>query len=307
MGLFKKLKDVLFDEEEYTEQIKITPEMRNEAAPIKEKKHKVVEEVKEAEEPIRVLKEDVPPVREKEEEPKKEPTSDRDVFKTTANFPFFDFDEEEFAKQNTPVRPREERRPEMPSRSNNAFEYERKKMHEKRTDYGHYEKIERTEVIERKKFKPSPIISPVYGILDRDYDPSDIVHRNENTKPDLQTVRNKAFGDTKEIPKVKEEEPKKVYYEEEDTVTITRPDEKEKKVKTIDELLEETSNDIVDIDRDLVIPEVMEDLPRREKIKAQVEEKKPEKKQEADVEDTLENDLFDLIDSMYDRKEGGEE
>lgn len=30
-------------------------------------------------------------------------------------------------------------------------------------------KIETTETIERKKFKPSPIISPVYGVLDRDY------------------------------------------------------------------------------------------------------------------------------------------
>lgn len=28
MGLFKKVKDILFDEEEYTEQIKITPEMQ---------------------------------------------------------------------------------------------------------------------------------------------------------------------------------------------------------------------------------------------------------------------------------------
>ena len=36
MGLFKKVKDILFDEEEYTEQIKITPEMRNE--PVKEEK-----------------------------------------------------------------------------------------------------------------------------------------------------------------------------------------------------------------------------------------------------------------------------
>ena len=33
MGLFKKLKDILYDEEEYTEQIKITPEMRNEEIP----------------------------------------------------------------------------------------------------------------------------------------------------------------------------------------------------------------------------------------------------------------------------------
>ena len=39
MGLFKKVKDILFDEEEYTEQIKITPEMRNE--PVKEEKKEV--------------------------------------------------------------------------------------------------------------------------------------------------------------------------------------------------------------------------------------------------------------------------
>lgn len=44
MGLFKKVKDILFDEEEYTEQIKITPEMRNE--PVKEEKKEVKVEAK---------------------------------------------------------------------------------------------------------------------------------------------------------------------------------------------------------------------------------------------------------------------
>ena len=44
MGLFKKVKDILLDEEEYTEQIKITPEMRNE--PVKEEKKEVKVEAK---------------------------------------------------------------------------------------------------------------------------------------------------------------------------------------------------------------------------------------------------------------------
>lgn len=60
MGLFKKLKDILYDEEEYTEQIKITPEMRNEETPAKvvPKSEKTVQ--KEIKEPVKpVEKEEV--------------------------------------------------------------------------------------------------------------------------------------------------------------------------------------------------------------------------------------------------------
>ena len=71
MGLFKKVKDILFDEEEYTEQIKITPEMRNE--PVKEEKKEVKVEAK-------------PQI------PKEEPKvqSEKEVFKNNS-FPFLDF------------------------------------------------------------------------------------------------------------------------------------------------------------------------------------------------------------------------
>ena len=298
MGLFKKVKEILFDEEEYTEQIKITPEMRNEETPIKEKKHKVVEE--ERPEPV-IRREEIREERPKAREEAPTPTSERELFKTSANFPFFDFDEEEFSSHNPSPKPVEEEKPVLPTRSQNAYEFERKRKMEKRSEFGRYEKAEKVETIERKKFRPSPIISPVYGILDRDYDPSDIVHRRESEKVDIQTVRNKAFGDTKEIPKIKEE-PKKTYYEEEETVTITRPDEKEKKVKTIDELLEDTSDVVVDIDRDLELPKHAEpehiyEAPTRESRK----EAEP-----VDNDKTLENDLFDLIDSMYDSKEDGD-
>ena len=53
MGLFKKVKDILFDEEEYTEQIKITPEMRNEQVAPKE-----VDKTEEKVVPTSSLKED---------------------------------------------------------------------------------------------------------------------------------------------------------------------------------------------------------------------------------------------------------
>lgn len=296
MGLFKKMKDILFDEEEYTEQIKITPEMRNEAIPekkdipeIQEVKPEIKEEIKE------VVKEEKPKIEIPQVEEKFEPTSERELFRSTANYPFFDFDEEEFVAQQ-PVREIEQIT-EVPSRTSNVIEYERTKRVEKKTEYG----TEITETIERRKFKPSPIISPVYGILDRDYNPDDIVHREE--KVDFKEVRERAFGDTKEMPKIKEEvieekieEPveevqeEKVQptYEQEDTVTITKPVEKEKKVKTIDELLEDTSDVVVDIEK--------EELPEIEEV-PEIQEHTPS------VDDTLENDLFDLIDSMYDNKE----
>ena len=56
------------------------------------------------------------------------------------------------------------------------------------------------EPVEKKIFKPTPIISPVYGILDKNYHKEDIVSRTD-TKPlkdsnesPIDTIRNKAYG-----------------------------------------------------------------------------------------------------------------
>lgn len=53
---------------------------------------------------------------------------------------------------------------------------------------------------EKKIFKPTPIISPVYGILDKNYHKEDIVSRvepkkeKESVEPTVDTIRNKAYG-----------------------------------------------------------------------------------------------------------------
>lgn len=53
---------------------------------------------------------------------------------------------------------------------------------------------------EKKNFKPTPIISPVYGILDKNYHKEDIVSRNEakslndHFESPIDTIRNKAYG-----------------------------------------------------------------------------------------------------------------
>ena len=53
-----------------------------------------------------------------------------------------------------------------------------------------------------KKFKPTPVISPVYGVLDKNYTKDEVKVQDEKSyeiqrtprKVDFETIRNKAFG-----------------------------------------------------------------------------------------------------------------
>ena len=55
---------------------------------------------------------------------------------------------------------------------------------------------------EKKVFKPTPIISPVYGVLDKNYHKEDIVSRSDSrpspvvsdVEPSIDSIRNKAYG-----------------------------------------------------------------------------------------------------------------
>jgi len=57
-------------------------------------------------------------------------------------------------------------------------------------------------VVEKPKFKPTPVISPVYGVLDKNYRKEEVVEKSEENvemkrpskKVDFETVRKKAFG-----------------------------------------------------------------------------------------------------------------
>ena len=67
-------------------------------------------------------------------------------------------------------------------------------------EYGTYEKKE-----EKTYFKPSPIISPIYGILDKNYRKEDVVQKKEirlttnytRSNVSVDDIRDKAYGDTK--------------------------------------------------------------------------------------------------------------
>lgn len=306
MSLVKKLKDILFEEEEdYTEPIKITSERKNdEAKAIK------IEPTKDEGEPIQIvakpydrLQDNISPRTESLKETSSV-QSERELFKTDNTFQFPDFDEEEFDsslvknKQNT-----------------NVLEYERKKSSEKRNDYNRYEREIRDvrdskDYTEKKKFKPSPIISPVYGVLNRDYKAEDIVNREDAASIiDIEEVRKKAFEMPVEEEKIevskKEEiaeiidEPVVTFFEEKDKEVAS--EDKKDDYKTIDDLLESASEEIP-LEDTLELPKTNNlDAIEEELEKIEIEDKENKK----DLDDTLDSDLFELIDSMYEEREEG--
>lgn len=296
MGLLNKIKGILFEEVEEDEVVS-TPKSE-EKKPIAEK----IEPQRKVEEPVeKSVQKVTAPVK----EAKTENLNERDLFKSDNISPFFDFDEEEFSNMSRVQKPK----------TTNVMEYERKKRVEKRYDMGNFSKIERTEVVEKKKFKPSPIISPVYGILNEDYKPEDIKSKTDNvvnTGLDFNSVRKKAFGEETLG------EPEATYYEESVTVKVKEnEEEKQQKVKTIDELLEDTSDVTIDVDEknsvedknDIKATDEVADYERIDKdleeVTAKCDVNKTEMRKVED-DDTLENDLFDLIDSMYDNREEGD-
>lgn len=266
MGLFNKLKNVLFEEEEIE-------------VPVEEpKKEEVVKEEPKIE-PVKkkiTVTEDIPSLNVEDYKPEK-------------SFDFPVFDEEEFAEVKKEQKVVKEVSPNR-SMGINLFDYERPKI-KKETDV----KIKAPEIkgrayesknttLSKHKFQPSPVISPVYGVLDKNYKKEDIVLAKEEKKTvNVDDVRKRAFGTLEEDIEKKINPPKRSTMDRE---------------KTIDALLEESSFDAIDLEDDekLDVPMNLEQLDKKEM-------KKEEPKEEIKENDSFENDLFDLIDSMYENKE----
>jgi len=292
MGFMSKIKNILFEEEEIEEVVK--------------------EEV--VEKPVvkkEIVKENIEsfsytPEKNVETASSVEDLSERELFKSESTFKFPAFDEEEFEKT-------------MPkTRNTNVLAYEKKKEKPKSPVYGRYERIETS--VEKKKFKPSPIISPVYGILDKDYKPEDIMPKKKEEKEhkrnvlDVDSVRRKAFGTLEDDIEKTLTEPTVSFYEEPVEIQKEKKEaelkkELEEKVKTIDELLEDSVTDEISVNIEetakLNIDDLEEELDKLEDeslaILDGIDDVEPNLE-----EDTLESDLFDLIDSMYENREGEE-
>ena len=323
MGLVNKLKNILFEEEEVE-------------VPVIEKKEMVMSEPVVKQMPRQEERVSVPdysnfyneeasikPLPQKEvmvEAPKEkeivtnvDQVSEREIFKSEKTFNFQAFDEEEFESA-------------LPIRTTNVMEHERKKFRDKSARK--VEAPKKEEVKEDKtKFRPSPIISPVYGILDKNYTPEDITTRESVPKTlDVDSVRKKAFGALSDDVI---DTPTPVFTERSNDKDFL--EEKLEKARTIDELLKDSSDEIIDVEEsfsdkayindfsDMNLEDTLTNLNiamENEKIDdtldatiESLEEEVPTTKQQdipVEEEDSLESDLFDLIDSMYENREDGE-
>ena len=173
---------------------------------------------------------------------------------------------------------------------------------------------------ETKKFKPSPIISPIYGLLDKDGNKVKTGGNNkENDNYDkevsLDVVRRKAYGNLdeelentmKRLSKKTIEEAEKDKEQEEKEITI-KEEQKAKKVLEEKPIVVKEDQD----DDDMILPnvnfkEIDVDKERTKKLYEKVtNDEDKQNGSEDDDDDTKEQDLFNLIDSMY-QKEGQED
>lgn len=191
---------------------------------------------------------------------------------------------------------------------------------------------------EKKTFKPTPIISPVYGVLDKNYRKDDIAPKKRvmpNKGPKELTVddiRNKAFGTLEDeletalfekMPPIIED-----FNTKEDDMGLDLFDELEVKddekpletlvpsraernkelelIEEVDDLEQMVINERPDVEQAVVKEPFIEDK-NQNMIEDEMDKICSEPNEELENDTNLtESDLFNLIDSMYEKKEGEE-
>ena len=298
MGVFAKLKNIFYDEMPLEDDITNDDELDKVNRIVEKKpKERVIEEKPKVEE-IKYKTVSIPedddelPV--EEEAPKTESTfSERDLFRSERTFDFVDFTDDEV---------------EEPVLSRRNVLSEEAKIPRAETPI-------RTEVKEPKVFKPTPPISPIWGVLGKDYEKEDIKDKSVSTEKQLNpgittydTVRRKAYGTLEdELEDTLNSLDNKVT-----TETINKEINKvdrdmeilEQKTSKIEDLISKIEDATNEVSDEMTVGD-LEDSVELENFEDEKEEVKEEKKvsDETLTDSSLEHDLFNLIDSMYDDKE----
>lgn len=342
MSLLDKFKNLFTDEEEYEVEEEI---------PIKEKKKKEhnlptfmrekIEEEKEEKKELEDTGDLVKQIPQKEKVDLINTDIDNDV-KEDNNFKFpIAFEEKDFvettrqSKQNIIYQETEKKKTEEENKKKSASEIYGSKKEKKETS----------------KFKASPIISPIYGVLDKNYTKEEVKVNNGEVlkdyeaktikgevKVDFESVRKKAFGsltdDIRDNLNCENcelyQEAKKKYSESETEKFFGKPEnddisigeaaenyydfgvsyEPVHKYEETDEVKIVNHEDNVGESEQIEIKEpvqtednVLSTLKKSTGDEVEVKEEIPtrEKKSIEDLE--LTDDLFNLIDSMYDERE----
>ena len=298
MGVFEKLKNVFF-EEEYVE-VEEPVKKKTVKEPTVAKKIELPEIKRKKEEPI-VEKQ----IEEKSINNESKDVLDKDIIKQNNNFKFpMNFEEDDFKNDEVYVREKRVKKEVIPE--------EKPKEEEKKYNTslsGLY--AGNLDTKKKKEFKPTPIISPIYGILDKNYTKDEIVTKKEiriSSSPknvDLDTVREKAYGDLAsditasmyedEDETNEEGDDKNLLYDlnSEDSPAVT-------KVTMGD--AEEYYNDL-GLEYNIDYKDNAKEKATGRRVKEEPTEEDKEETESQKEETAIEDNLFDLIDSMYEDKE----
>lgn len=288
MGFIDKVKGFFYDEEEIEEEVEV---------PVK-----------------RELPKKKPIILDKEEEKKE--ISERELFRAerTFNFPM-DMDEED-EPDFMPIKKsiKEEKN------SSNVVENKKVSYSSNTSTVSSYKSYSpvKTKEKQEKKFKPTPIISPIYGIIEGQYENSNkkdtlLSETKEfsiTKKIDFDTVREKAYGKVKNDyteDSETNEENKGIFFNLVDDETDDKNEVvTENKIEADEEDdIKITYNDVdydEETDDDIEVPKIT----RIKKNKNIMTETK-EQDEDAILSETKEQDLFNLIDNMYNSEEEDEE
>ena len=198
-----------------------------------------------------------------------------------------------------------------------------------------YTKKEEPKKDKKASFKPSPIISPVYGILDKNYKKDDISSKvtpnpYKSDEVTVDDVRNKAFGtleDDLENTLIREALVKKEEVVEDSGINIFEEletnkeitDSLEKQKQQIEEKNEIIKSNVKPEDKKVTSRKIDNILEELDEIEELIPAKNKKKKiEDTNIEDDFintteevqeskdeleEGDLFNLIDSMYEKRD----
>ena len=357
MGLFDKLKNVLFEEEEVEipviTKVETRPRVEPKVQPVTRRVERTIPDYEEEEvysEPKQEtrpqVKEDIGSFRNLKRDIDLDYTFDdeenefiedleslkQDQVKEEPKSPFLSFDEDEFERLNS--RLKDDELPKVSRRDENK----------------EVRKVVKKEVEAPKRFRPSPVISPVYGILDKNYKKEDISVKSDDfnllneveNAIDVDSVRRKAYGtledeiedtlnSTPNVKKVVEEESYSDDRSIDDMLKATIDDtieddidtaindieieenvpvieEKEDDLPTFEEILEQQNNSYDDYEENEEVESPNDILEKTSTLKIldDIEKELDEVKvnrENKNLEDT-DTDLFNLIDSMYEKEDG---
>ncbi len=314
MGLLEKLKNTFF-EEEYVE-VEEVEKPKKEPKPIAKKiesKHKKEEEKQqEVYQEVKTEETSFPEKTDNHDVVSEEKPvyADKELLKTDTNIQYFEDDD--FVERKEEIRS-------VPEVKKKLYGGDPEQI---------YEKISYTESVSKpysnsdakNGFKPTPIISPIYGILDKNYKKEEVIDKKDKPSSyvsrkniDLDFVRNKAFGGNVEeketdfsYPSTEEDSytDDEMPIEENLLYDMTKSDEAPAVEKVTIADAEEYFEDLgLEYNVDYKDSRYEKATGRRSRItKEEVSDEVPKKKKAEENESKLEDNLFDLIDSMYEEE-----